>query len=622
MELSSSQLEVANHHSGPLLVVSVAGSGKTTAVIQNLKNKFESGINLRNVFVTAFNRDAAKQLKDRISTFCHYSAECQIGTSHSLFLRIQKDAGLRYKRIYPDWEIKKALTSILKPRYQNGEEFSVYRAIVLMKNMLATPVETPKTDCYDIYLSIRDEFAEQCEVLPEDLDRCFWAYEQNKTLNDAIDMDDMLLGAYILFKQDEDRLKSLQDRFHHVIVDEYQDINRCQNRLFRMLAEPDNNIIAVGDDDQSIYAFRGASNKYILNFDTQYPNAKIIQMNENYRSQKLVLDLANSLIQNNIERRHKHMVHTVTPELIPYVMVVRDEEHEAGAIVSRIQNYVQNGGRFQDVAILLRVNMQQPEIEIAMAKSEIPYRVPDGSSFFSRSEVVSILNYLKLALDPTNISLIRDLANRPYRRISASAVCSWLDYNSFANMALESDNVSKYLDQIKDLSEFARTRNADEVIGRIAGHEIELSRWANSNSPLSADVRPSSTISAVERFSKDKTIQDVISEIERTQQFASECSKLDNSVSITTIHRSKGLEWPYVFIPGFSGNLIPHKNNLDIEEERRLLYVAITRAIRGVALLQRADDEESAFYREMAQFVKKVEIRHGAPECMGKTGGR
>jgi len=621
MQMNPAQLEMSRHHSGPLLVVSVAGSGKTTGVIENLKNKFEIGMDLRRVFVTAFNKDAAEQLKKKTFNFCEYANECSIGTSHSLFLKIQRAAGLRYKRLYPEWEIKKALNEILKPRYQNGEEFSVYRAISVMKNALATPMPIKDTDCYDIYLSIRDQFANECEISASELDRCFISYEENKRRLEAIDMDDMLLGAYIMFKQNKERLERLQEYYQHLIVDEYQDINECQHELFQMLSMPQNNIIAVGDDDQSIYAFRGASPHYIREFENHYPNAKIIHMSNNYRSQKLVLDLANGLIKNNSERYEKTMIHTISPDVKPYVLIAQDNEHEAKILADKIRNYASQGGLYSDVAILMRVNMQQPLIEIAMMEADIPYRVPDGASFFLKSEIVTILSYLKLAINPTDINLIRELANRPYRKLSASVINSWFDYSSFDCMAFSNAFVANYQEQIKTLYKNAKTKSASEIIGDISGNPIEMTRWANSNASLSSDVRPSSVISMMEELSKNKSIQEVIQKIEEMQKFSKEYSSTENVVAITTIHRSKGLEWPYVFIPGLGGELIPHKNNLNIEEERRLLYVAITRAIKGVALLRRANEEESFFADEISPHVKKVEIRHGNAERMGKTSG-
>ncbi len=619
-DLNESQLEMMRYTDGAMLVISVAGSGKTTGVMANLKNRFDNGEDLRKLFVTAFNKDAAEQIKKRISKFCNYSGDCSIGTSHSLFLRIQREAGLRYERIYPDWEIKKALVKVLKPFYSSGEEFSVYQAICFMKNALAYPMQIPNTDCFDRYQEIRSQMAEQCEIDANDLDKCFIEYETHKRSLNAIDMDDMLFGAYVLFMQDPDRLKRIQDRYTHLIVDEYQDINECQHQLFQLMTKTNGNIMAVGDDDQSIYAFRGASPFYIKNFATHYPGARIIKMSDNYRSQKLILDIANALIQNNRDRYSKSMRHTIEGDVRPYILNVVNDEHEAYTIASRINRYKKSEGSYQDVAILTRVNTQIPLIEIALHDQNIAYKTPEGASFFSRKEIVSIQSYLKLSQDPQNIDLIRGLANTPYRKIKSDTVTGWLTYNDFYASAMSSSFIETYLNQIEELKRKAKGNIASEVVRCITTGEIGMARWANNNASISSDVKPSVSMSILESMSENKTIDEILKRISDMQSFYAQNAGKEDVVSLTTIHRSKGLEWPYVFIPGFGGDLIPHKNNLDIEEERRLLYVAITRAIRGVALLRRKNDEQSLFHDEISDYATFMEVRSGTQKPVGTSG--
>lgn len=607
MRLNPSQQELANHHEGPLLAISVAGSGKTTAVIANLRNKHQMGVDLRNVMVTAFNKDAAEEIKLRMASFYPMAGTensgLPVGTSHSLFYRMLRDCGLRIKEIYRDWQAQSVLQSVLGQRYKDGEERSVYGSISFLKNNVAYFEDIPGTDCYDNYMMLLPQVAAQCEVDPSDFTRAFAAYETDKNNKHSIDMDDMLFKCYLMFMQKPDTLEFFQRKFQHLIVDEYQDTNEVQYRLFTMLVKPHRNLIAVGDDDQAIYSFRGSYPRYIRHFKEDFPEAKIITMSENYRSQEGVVALANAVIQHNQDRYEKRLQPTKSHIASPYFVMCEDQEREAQFIANCIKA---SGYEYKDIAVLTRVNMQQAILEQVFSVNRIPYEVGDGTSFFNRKEVVTLLNYLRIAQFGFDVDMetIQDVANKPYRKFRADEVNSWHSFHDFEEFARFDKRGMEFYVQLEELHRMAsKDANLVQIMDFIINKPIWFGSWANRNAGISADTKPTAVLSHLAHLSKAKTVSNLIYEIGAIRTFYRQTSKEKNKITLSTIHRAKGLEWEEVYIPGCFYEMYPHKNSENVEEERRLFYVAITRAKNHLILTSLRTEVTSPFVEQVMNYL-------------------
>ncbi len=603
MDLNPSQQVLANHHAGPLLVISVAGSGKTTAVIENLKNKHIMKTDLRRVMVTAFNKDASEEIKKRMTAFypaaIHEHNGLPVGTSHSLFYKILRDAGLRAKGIYQEWQAQKVLQEILGNRYKDGEDAAVYGSIGLLKNSVAYCEDIPGTDCYDNYRAMLPMVAENCEVDQNDFDRAFVAYEKDKAEQQCIDMTDMLFKAYVLFMTQLETLIFYQHRYDHLIVDEYQDTNEVQYRLFKMLAAQHKNFIAVGDDDQAIYGFRGSYPKYILSFQEDFPEATMITMDTNYRSQEGVIHTANTLIAHNEERYDKKLNPTKPHVAKPYFVTVKDYEHEANFIAECIQG---SGHRYGAIAILTRINMQQAIIEQALSMARIPYEVGDGTSFFTRKEIQTLLNYLHIARGGmnTNLGIIQDVANKPYRKFKAEEVNNWQSSYDLTYMADYDKRARDFCGHINSLQVLANSgADMEAVFDYIISAPIYLGNWANKAAGLGGDTKPTVVYLQLINLCKGKTLDETIEMIEDIQKFYRNVSHNKEKVTLSTIHRAKGLEWEEVYIPGCVYEMYPHRKNIDIEEERRLFYVAVTRAKDHLIFSAPQDEVVSPFINQV-----------------------
>lgn len=583
MNLNKSQQALADHHSGPLLVISVAGSGKTTTVVKNLENKHNMGIDLRKVMVTAFNKDAAEQIKHRMVRFYplagHENSGLPVATSHSLFYKMLRECGLRIKDIYRDWQAQAVLRDILGERYKDGEDAEVYGKIGFLKNNVAYYEDIPGTDCYDTYMSLLPGIAAECEVDPNDFTRAFAAYEKDKAFRQSIDIDDMLFKCWCMFTQKPETLEFFQRRYEHLIVDEYQDTNEVQYRLFKMLVEQHENFIAVGDDDQAIYSFRGSYPKYIRRFKIDFPDSKLITMDLNYRSQSGVIGMANQVIAQNEDRYEKQLQPTREHIANPYYVLCKDQEAEAEFIAQCIQG---SAYEYKDIAILTRVNMQQAILEQVFSVHRIPYEVGDGTSFFNRKEIKTLLNYLRIAesgIEGVGIEIVKDIANKPYRKFSSVEVNSWTSVQDINELGRNDNRAYDFYEQMEQLHRLAHKGSSlTDLMDYIINKPVYFGSWANRNAGIGSDSKPTAILGHLAHLGKAKTVQQLIQEIQNIQAFYSSMSREKNRVNLSTIHRAKGLEWEEVYVPGCYYEMFPHKNSTDIEEERRLFYVAITRA--------------------------------------------
>ena len=416
-------------------------------------------------------------------------------------------------------------------------------------------------------------------------------YQDTLLRNNSLDFDDLLIKPIELFNKYKEVLENYQELFKYVFIDEYQDTNEAQYILSKMISAKYKNICVVGDDAQSIYSWRGANFKNILNFEKDYQNAKVILLEQNYRSTKTILNAANSVIKNNINKKDKNLwTDNETGEKIKYVRT-NDEKDEASYVTREIRNLVNNGVSLDDIAVLYRTNAQSRTIEEGFLNSNIPYRIVGAFAFYSRKEIKDLLAYLKLIYNTKDdVSLMR-IINYPKRKIGAKTIEN-LSMDAVLNGTSMFDVISsgkelefkKLILEMKEKSEvLSLTETIDMVLDK-SGIKSEL----ESEHTLEADIR-------LENLNEFKSITKTFEEesgIASLEDFLNEVSlvsdvndqKNDNSPKVTlmTIHAVKGLEYKYVFVIGMEENIFPHVNSCaedgGIEEERRLCYVAITRA--------------------------------------------
>ena len=510
--------------------------------------------------------------------------DIQISTFHSFGLRIIKEnyEKLGYEKNFTIIDSDDSLTvvkKILKEMGIDSTRFNpkfIKNQISSCKNEMVTPEKYKNL--------VNDELSDITY-------KVYKKYQDTLLRNNSLDFDDLLIKPIELFNKYKEVLENYQELFKYVFIDEYQDTNEAQYILSKMISAKYKNICVVGDDAQSIYSWRGANFKNILNFEKDYKNAKVILLEQNYRSTKTILNAANSVIKNNINKKDKNLwTDNSIGEKIKYVRT-NDEKDEASYVTREIRNLVNNGVSLDDIAVLYRTNAQSRTIEEGFLNSNIPYKIVGAFAFYSRKEIKDLLAYLKLIYNTKDdVSLMR-IINYPKRKIGAKTIEN-LSMDAVLNGTSMFDVISsgkelefkKLILEMKEKSEvLSLTETIDMVLDK-SGIKSEL----ESEHTLEADIR-------LENLNEFKSITKTFEEesgIASLEDFLNEVSlvsdvndqKNDNSPKVTlmTIHAVKGLEYKYVFVIGMEENIFPHINSCEedggIEEERRLCYVAITRA--------------------------------------------
>lgn len=584
--LNDRQKEAVLYGDGPLLILAGAGSGKTSVLTKRVAYLIkERNVSPKNIVAITFTNKAAKEMKERIiKEVGKEGYDIQISTFHSFGLRIIKEnyEKLGYEKNFTIIDSDDSLTvvkKILKDMGIDTTRFNpkfIKNQISSCKNEMVTPEKYKNL--------VNDELSDITY-------KVYKKYQDTLLRNNSLDFDDLLIKPIELFNKYKEVLENYQELFKYVFIDEYQDTNEAQYILSKMISAKYKNICVVGDDAQSIYSWRGANFKNILNFEKDYKNAKVILLEQNYRSTKTILNAANSVIKNNINKKDKNLwTDNETGEKIKYVRT-NDEKDEASYVTREIRNLVNNGVSLDDIAVLYRTNAQSRTIEEGFLNSNIPYRIVGAFAFYSRKEIKDLLAYLKLIYNTKDdVSLMR-IINYPKRKIGAKTIEN-LSMDAVLNGTSMFDVISsgkelefkKLILEMKEKSEvLSLTETIDMVLDK-SGIKSEL----ESEHTLEADIR-------LENLNEFKSITKTFEEesgIASLEDFLNEVSlvsdvndqKNDNSPKVTlmTIHAVKGLEYKYVFVIGMEENIFPHVNSCEedggIEEERRLCYVAITRA--------------------------------------------
>ena len=593
---------------GPSLIVAGAGSGKTRVLTYRIAYLLQQGVPAGNILALTFTNKAAREMKERIQKLVGTDARyLWMGTFHSICAKLLRcDAErLGYTRdftIYDTTDSKSLLKSICKERGLDEKIYkpaAVLARISMAKNNLISPVQ---------YGMNRELLQADREARMYEITAVYEIYQARLRAANAMDFDDLLLNLLRLMDQHPDVREQLQQMFRYILVDEYQDTNYVQYLLVSRLAEPQQNICVVGDDAQSIYSFRGADIRNILNFQRQYPNAKLFKLERNYRSTQTIVNAANSLIHKNIHQIEKTVFSEKEQGQPLRLQAYMDDRAEALGVATIISKARGQHG-YDDIAVLYRTNAQSRAFENELRKLNIPYRIYGGTSFYQRKEIKDCLGYFRLAVNPRdNEALLRIVGfpgrgigettmkkvatnaiehHRAYLEVMRSPEETGLDVSPATKTKLRS--FATLIDSLRQLSEETDAYTFAEQTLRTTG---VLTTMAVDLSPEGIDRAQNvqELLNAIREFVAQRQeegidytpITDFLSEVSLQTDQDENLSDTSERVTLMTVHSAKGLEFPIVFIAGMEENLFPSQFCIkpnEIEEERRLLYVAITRAM-------------------------------------------
>lgn len=601
--LNPEQRKAVEHFDGPLLILAGAGSGKTRVLTRRIAYLIEHyGISSANIMAVTFTNKAANEMKERITALLGGIRDgLQVSTFHSFCVRVlrKESRKLDYDNNFVIYDTADQLTllkNVMKDLNIDSEKYNpraILAEISRAKNELIDP-EGYLDRVGDIFQKITGEAYAQ--------------YQKRLQENNALDFDDLIMKTVELFKQYPLVLEHYQERFKYISIDEYQDVNTAQYHLVQLLASKYRNICVVGDPDQGIYGFRGADIRNILNFEVDYPEAKIIKLEQNYRSMEKILRAADSVIANNLSRREKRLWTDKGEGNDLKYFLAFDEKDEANFVSRNIKELLEKGYSYKDIAVLYRTNSQSRVIEDYLLRYGIPYQIIGGLRFYDRMEIKDLIAYLRLIYNPADdISLLR-IINKPARGIGAGTVnklivfagakglslyeaCFRVEENSSLGAAYRK-KVKAFIDMMEEFRAASQEMPVDALLHKViqeTGYEAELVKEGT----IEAQTRLENIqelFSVMNSFQNEEGENSLAAFLEEVS-LVSDVDTLDeggNHVTLMTIHSAKGLEFPVVFMVGMEEGIFPHANSMideeELEEERRLCYVGITRAMEELFL--------------------------------------
>ena len=590
--LNDKQKEAVEWPDGPILVLAGAGSGKTRVLTTKLAYLVNvKGVNPYNILAITFTNKAAKEMKERAYKMLGSDAyKMQISTFHSLGLLLIREnyEKLGFEKNFTILDSDDSLTIIKKILKDMNLDSKFYNPRAIRNKISSAKNELMDSNYYSRFANSEYE-----EIVLE----VFRKYEQKVLKNNSMDFDDLLLLPIKLFKDYPDVLEKYQDRFMYILVDEYQDTNEAQYILIKMLSKKYQNICVVGDLDQSIYGFRGANFRNILNFEKDYPKAKVIPLEENYRSTGNILNVANDIIKHNKQRKEKNL--WTKNDNGPKIRYHRayDEKDEANYVMEEIRKLIINGEPKSSIAVLYRTNAQSRNMEEVLLRENIPYKVVGSFYFYNRKEIKDLISYLKLIYNTNDdVSLMR-VINVPKRQIGPKTIenlaSKALDKGVSLYEAIDGGKELEFKKLIEKLKKESENISLTELVEMILV-ESGMRRELESSKTLEAEVRLENLEefkSITKNFEENNgviSLEEFLLEISLVSDIE-EHKNNNDVVTLMTVHSAKGLEFDHVFIIGLEEGLFPHSNCLDssdeIEEERRLCYVAVTRAKKTLTLV-------------------------------------
>ena len=590
---------------GPVLIVAGAGSGKTRVLTRRIAYILaKEAARPSQILALTFTRKAAGEMKERIAALVGEDRArwLWMGTFHSIFIRFLREYSdfLGYPRNFTIYDTSDSVSALKHCIQELQLDDKIYKPkevlsrISIAKNNLVTAAAYAANSAA-ITRDTQSRKPRICDI--------YALYAKKCKASGVMDYDDILLQMNILLRDNPQAMEAIADRFRYILVDEYQDTNYAQYVILKKLSYAHHNICVVGDDSQSIYAFRGAKIENILNFKKDYPECSVFRLEENYRSTRTIVGAANSLIAHNTGRIRKECYSSgERGEKIGLVRAFTEQE-EALLIAGGIQRILrETGAQYRDFAVLYRTNAQSRSIEEALRRRNLPYFVYSGNAFFDRAEVKDMMAYFKLVVNNNDDEAFRRIVNKPARGIGNTTIKAVSDIAlaqecSLFKAAMQVPKIKPFTDMILSLSQLADSMDAQELVLRIAelsglyayykaDTSIEgLSRTANVEELLNSVAQYAEELEEGEPCRLDMYLENV-SLLSNTD--VSDDEDGANKVALMTVHSAKGLEFPYVFIAGMEENLFPSGGMMaspsDIEEERRLFYVAITRAKHAVSI--------------------------------------
>ncbi|MBI1331390.1 MAG: DNA helicase PcrA [Armatimonadetes bacterium] len=595
--LNPEQLEAVTYPAGPLLIFAGAGSGKTRVITTRIARLLNDGVPPYRILAVTFTNKAAREMMERIEKLAGNKAQGMwIGTFHSICARILRMEGTaigldRNFVIYDDGDQLSLIKDILKQR--NIDDKSIQPRAVLSEISSAKE----KLQAPEKYEARAAGFFEQTVA------GIYKAYNQALQRANALDFDDILFFANRLFEQRKEVLEKYQERFLHVLVDEYQDVNLAQYNIVHMIAEKHRNIVVVGDDDQSIYAWRGADVSLILRFGSDYPDAKIVKLERNYRSTQTILTAANEVIRKNRSRADKRLW-TDNGEGAPITLTMSGTEtEEAMNIAAQILADVRRGRRtYRDFAVLYRTNAQSRVVEEAFLTNRIPHILIGGQRFYERKEIKDMLAYLRLIHNPRDDISFKRIVNVPTRGIGNSAVSLMEDFVSRSGLTFfdaandqgvqvsmqkkAASSLGVFCDAVREAQELAEQGPITPVLRSILNQSgyLDALKQEHSDDSIARLENLQELLNVTHQY--DETADEPnLGEFLESVALVADVDNLvegGDAVTLMTLHSAKGLEFPVVFLAGLEEGVFPHSRSLysdtELEEERRLAYVGMTRA--------------------------------------------
>lgn len=597
-KLNERQKEAVLATEGPVLVLAGAGSGKTTVLVNRIAYMIsEKHIRPWNILAITFTNKAAREMKDRIERLLGDTAkDMWIGTFHSVCVRILRSCIdlLGYSRdfvIYDTADTKTVMKECLRELDIDEKSFPVRNVLSIISNA--------KNDLMD---AATFENVYKSDYRMSIIAKIYYRYQTKLRKNNAVDFDDIILNTVKILSENPDVLSKYQDKFRYILVDEYQDTNNSQYLLINLLAQANRNLCVVGDDDQSIYKFRGANIGNILNFEDDYSDVQKITLDQNYRSTQNILDAANSVISNNKGRMGKSLWTSNGDGNKVFVYTGTNEYDEARYIARQIKKHFDEQGSFSDCAILYRTNAQSRVIEEMLMRESVPYKVLSGLRFYDRKEIKDIIAYLRVVYNPNDDVSLARIINEPKRKIGNATLEKARNIarekeTSLYDVISHADDYPEFKTAIKKLLGFSEiiqsliklkdTVTIEDLTGRIlndTGYMPELVMEDTTESKTRIE-NLGEFISVITEFEKNEETGNTLGEFLENISLVSDIDGYDeneDSAVLMTIHSAKGLEFPIVFLSGLEEGLFPGMRSMesddDIEEERRLCYVAITRA--------------------------------------------
>ena len=591
--LNDRQKEAVVNTDGPMLILAGAGSGKTKVLTTKVAYLIEEkNIDPNNILAITFTNKAAKEMKERIFKLEGNSAfYIQISTFHSFGLKILKENCelLGYEKNFTILDSDDSLSIIKKIMKELNIDANKYNPKAIKNVISNNKNEIIDPEKYSLY--VNTDFDETALEV-------YRKYEKSLKINNAVDFDDLLILPLKLFNNNPGVLQKYQEKYKYVFIDEYQDTNEPQYILSKMISAKYKNITVVGDADQAIFTWRGANYKNILNFEKDYKDAKVVLLEENYRSTKTILNAANNVIKNNKVRKEKNLwTQNEEGSKITYYKAF-DEKDESNYVVNEIKKLIEKGVNPKDICVLYRANAQSRTVEEAFLTSNISYNIVGSYAFYNRKEIKDLIAYLKLIYNnKDDVSLLR-IINYPKRGIGNKAI---------ENLAIKSNVLDKSLYEVIDSGKELDFKNMIEEIKKEESHltltelidmvldKSGMKKSLEDEKSIEADIRLEnleefkSIAKAMEINEGIVSLEELLDKLALVSDVSEQKNDNEDKVTLMTMHAVKGLEYDYVFIVGVEEGLFPHSNSLEsndeLEEERRLCYVAITRAKKKLYLI-------------------------------------